>query len=239
MNSINRYLPFDSDWQMDSGERLAMTALLGHLRPKVSLEIGSKYGGSLAVLSRNSDRVVSLDVDPEVPARLARFQNVEFVIGDSRRTLPEVLTRLREEGAPLGFALVDGDHSAEGVRGDSAAFLRERPIAPLYVMMHDSFNPDVRRGILRAGWEACPFVHAFELDLVPGSMKGAPLRRELWGGFALAVLKPEDRTGPLSMGACADVGYRTLKTLSAHNLPVRRAMQIHQLFGGGGGRERS
>ena len=232
MSSIYEYLPYDSNWQMDPGERLAVAALLAHLRPKVSLEIGSKYGGSLAVLSRHSDRVISLDIDPEVPTRLARFTNVEFVIGDSRKTLPATLARLRAEKALLGFALVDGDHSAAGVRDDCRAFLAERPIAPLYVLMHDSFNPDVREGILAAGWESCPFVHAFELDLVPGSMKHPPLVRELWGGLGLAVLKPEDRKGPLEMGACSDVGYRTLKRLSVHNLPVRRAMQVGRLLTG-------
>jgi hypothetical protein len=225
METINRYLPFDSDWQMDPAERLALTALLDHLRPAVSVEIGSKYGGSLAVLSRYSQRVVSLDIDPEVPNRLARFQNVEFVIGDSRRTLPGVLGRLREQGAPLGFALVDGDHSADGVRDDCDAFLEKRPLSTLYVLMHDSSNPDVRRGILEAGWGRCPFVHAVEIDLVPGSMKDAPLTRELWGGFALAVLEPADRVGPLTVRASGDVGYRTLRALSFHNVVIRRLMQ--------------
>jgi len=230
MSSINRYLPFDSDWQMDPAERLALTGLLEHLRPELSVEIGSKYGGSLAVLSRYSKRVVSFDIDPEVPTRLSRFSNVEFVIGDSRKTLPEVLRRLRTEGSAVSFALVDGDHTADGVREDCRAFLAERPLSTLYVLMHDSLNPDVRRGIAGAGWEACPFVHALELDMVPGSMKGEPVSRELWGGFALAILEPQDRRGPLTVGTSGERGYRALWALSAHNVVVRRIMQLWKVL---------
>jgi hypothetical protein len=233
MSSINRYLPFDSEWQMDPAERLALTGLLEHRRPAFSVEIGSKYGGSLAVISKYSQRVISLDIDPDVPSRLARFENVDFVIGDSRRTLPEVLRRLRAEGSALGFALIDGDHSADGVREDCRAFLADRPLSTLYILMHDSLNPDVRRGILGAGWENCPFVHAFELDMVPGSMKGEPISRELWGGFALAILEPEQRRGPLTVGVSGDLGYRALWALSAHNVVVRRAMQLWSLLGRG------
>jgi hypothetical protein len=234
MGSINRYLPFDSEWQMDSGERLAVIALLEHLRPRLSLEVGSKHGGSLAVLSRYSQRVVSLDIDPEVPARLSRFPNVEFVIGDSRRTLPETLGRVAAGGEALSFALVDGDHTEEGVRADCAALIAQKPTTTLFVMMHDSFNPDVRRGILAAGWEASPWVQALELDAVPGSMKGAPLSRELWGGFAIAVLSPEPRAGKLSVEAGSDIGYRTLHAASAHRLLVRRVLQIGSLLRGKG-----
>ena len=91
-------------------------------------------------------------------------------------------------------------------------------------------------GIIAAGWETCPFVHAVELDLVPGTMKGAPLSRELWGGFALAILEPEERGGPLTIGAAGDIGYRTLWTLSAHNVAVRRVMQLWSVVGGRSGR---
>ena len=100
-------------WMMSPAEQIAMVYLLEHLRPKVAIEIGTRFGGSLQVLSRFCERVYSLDIDPEVPQRLqGRFSNVEFLIGPSDETLPRLLDRLQGEGAEVSFVLVDGDHSA-------------------------------------------------------------------------------------------------------------------------------
>jgi hypothetical protein len=231
MSSINNYLPFDSDseWQMNPAERLALVALLDFLRPRLSMEIGSKFGGSLAVLSHYSERVVSLDIDPTVPERLKRFDNVDFVIGDSRKTLPSVLQGLEETKEPLSFALIDGDHTAAGVRRDIESFLGYCPVKPLYILMHDSFNPDVRKGIKTAGWEDCAQVQALDLDFVPGVMIAErPLAREMWGGFALAVLGPDRRKGRLKTTAGAELVYRSSYPVSMHNLVFRRAMQVGQ-----------
>ncbi len=232
MNALNRFLPFDGNWQMDSGERLAMVALLEYIRPKCSLEIGSKFGGSLAVLSHYSQKVVSLDIDPTVAQRLAHFANARFVVGDSQQTLPGVLRELQGSDHPLEFALIDGDHSERGAREDCRRFLEVRPSSTLYIVIHDSFNPDVRRGILGVDWAGCPYVHAIDVDAVPGSMHGGDLHRQMWGGLALAVLKPEPRTGELALNRTADLGFRTLKPLSVHSLFVRRWTQLRRLLGG-------
>ena len=230
MSSINEFLPFDGNWQMDPAERLALVALLEFLRPRCSLEIGSKYGGSLAVLSNYSEKVYSLDIDPTVPERLGHFRNVEFAIGDSQKTLPAVLQSLQKANLPLEFALIDGDHSERGVREDCQRFLEVRPLTTLYILMHDSFNPDVRKGILSAGWRASPWVHAMDVDAVPGSMHDRPLHREMWGGFALAVLKHEQRVGDLETFSSANVGFRTLRPLSMHSLVFRRLTQLFRLL---------
>jgi len=49
-------------WQMESFERTGLIAVVGALRPAVAIEIGTHTGGSLAVLSRFSERVFSLDI---------------------------------------------------------------------------------------------------------------------------------------------------------------------------------
>src|SRR5713226_1893969 len=118
MGSVEHYLPFDSDWQMLPAERLALIALLDFVRPTCSLEIGSKYGGSLAVLSHYSKRVISLDVDATVPERLRHLSNAEFVVGRSQDTLPGILASLEQSRVQLEFALIDGDHATRGVRQD-------------------------------------------------------------------------------------------------------------------------
>jgi Cephalosporin hydroxylase len=184
-------------WMMSPSEQMAMIYLMEHVRPRVAIEIGTRFGGSLQVLSRHCERVYSLDIDPEVPERLAgRHANVEYLIGPSDRTLPTLVARLQEEGAEVGFVLVDGDHSADGVRKDIDNLLRFKPVVPMYIVMHDSFNPECRRGLREADWAGCPYVHAVELDLVAGCVNPAPaFGDEPWGGLALGVLRPEPRQG--------------------------------------------
>ena len=136
-----------SYWMMSPAEQMAMVYLLEHLRPRVGIEIGTQFGGSLQVLAKYCDRVFSLDIDPDIPRRLAgEHSNVEYVIGPSRETLPPLLQRLSAEKAEIGFILVDGDHSPSEVEADINNILAYRPVVPLYVLMHDSFNPYCRRG---------------------------------------------------------------------------------------------
>jgi hypothetical protein len=100
--------------------------------------------------------------------------------------------------------LVDGDHSAEGVRKDLENLLRYRPATPLFVVMHDSFNPECRRGLRTTNWVASPYVHAVELDFVPGTITASPsFLGQLWGGLALAYLKPQERRGHYWPPGCA------------------------------------
>lgn len=206
------------EWQMQPGEQTALVALLAGLRPKIAIEIGSRYGGSMQVLHRYADRVISLDIDPTCRERLGpQYPKSEFVTGDSKATFPPLMEKLAGERVEVGFVLIDGDHSAAGVRGDVRGLLGYRPACPLFVIMHDSFNPDVREGIRTAGWADNPHVHAVELDYIPGILTlDAEAYREMWGGFALAVLLPEPRSGELRVTARMDRTYQIVYRRSAH-----------------------
>jgi hypothetical protein len=208
----------DIEWQMQPGEQTALVALLAGLRPKVAIEIGSRYGGSMQVLAKYAERVISVDIDPTCKERLGpRFPNAEFVTGDSRETFPPLMTRLEQEGAEVGFVLIDGDHTAAGVQADVRGLLTYRPKCPLFVVMHDSFNPPVRQGIRSAPWASNPHVHAVELDFVHGVLTHDPeAYREMWGGLALAVLLPTPRPGPLTVTGRMDHQFRHLYKKSAH-----------------------
>jgi hypothetical protein len=193
---------FDLHWQMTNCERFALAGLLKRLQPKLSLEIGTYMGGSLQVLAQFSKAVISVDIDPTVATRLAgKFPNVEFRSGDSSHLLPDLVRELNASKRPVGFVLIDGDHSAEGVRRDIESLLELQPQQEVVFILHDSFNPACREGMRTANWAKSPFVHQVELDFIPGIYHYEAIDtaepRSMWGGFACAVLMPEKRTGPL------------------------------------------
>ena len=197
------------DWQMSPSEQIMIMYLVEHLRPRAAIEIGTRFGGSLQVLARHCGRVYSLDIDPEVKERLkGRFGNVEYLIGRSAETLPPLIDRLQRENTEVGFVLIDGDHSTDGVRRDIDNILRYKPSTTLYIIMHDSFNPVVRRGLRAANWSGCPYVHRVELDFVAGSVNSTPgFRGQLWGGLAIGILTPEPRSGDLEISAGSQLTY--------------------------------
>lgn len=210
-------------WMMSPAEQVALAFLLQQLRPKIAIEIGTRFGGSLQVLSHYCEHVYAIDIDQDVPKRLGgKFSNVDFLIGPSDEKLPPLLTRLGRERAPLEFALVDGDHSTNGVRKDIDHLMRFRPTVPLYIVMHDSFNPACREGLRQAQWASNPYVHVVELDFVPGTVNPAPaFRDQLWGGLALGVLLPHERTGRFEITARAEQTFKTVR--SAQESLLRRA----------------
>ncbi|MDE1149608.1 MAG: class I SAM-dependent methyltransferase [Azospirillaceae bacterium] len=190
-----------TNWQMLPSERMALTGLLARLRPKVALEIGIFYGGSLNLISQFAEQVWALDIDPQVTERFARPANVDIRIGDSNTMLASMLAELDGQGLTPDFVLLDADHSTEGVLRDLKVLLTIRPRAPMVILMHDSGNPACRQGMSSAPWASNPYVHDLDLDFVPGQMVagGAPGKYEVWGGFGLAYLRPEPRTNDLTI----------------------------------------
>lgn len=203
-------------WQMNNSERLALTTLLSRHIPQCSIEIGTYKGGSLSLISQFSKMVFSIDIDPTVSEKFSFFKNVTFLTGFSKVSLPLLLKSLDYEQVPVDFILVDGDHSAEGVKNDLNMVLSYIPKKPLFVMMHDSFNPECRRGMLEADWNKCPYIQWVDLDFVPGRVieNGSTTDGEMWGGLALAYLTPTIRVGPLIIEHSANTMYELIKTNS-------------------------
>ena len=196
-----------AEWQMSDSERLALTGLLSRHRPYCSVEVGTYRGGSLSLISQFSDMVFSIDIDPSVAQAFQSFRNVQFLTGQSSHLLPLLLNELSRSGIAVGFILIDGDHSPEGVKLDVGAVLDYVPGAPLFVALHDSFNPGCRGGMADAGWERSPYCHWVDLDFVPGRIveHGGPSHGELWGGLALAYFSPEKREGGLTVRRSANL----------------------------------
>jgi hypothetical protein len=138
---------------------------------------------------------------------------------------------LQSEAAGLGFVLVDCDHSREGVRRDIDALMAWRPTIPLFIVMHDSFNPECRAGLRTANWSANGYVEYVELDFVAGSVSPTPqFRGELWGGLAVAKLAATPRPGPLEIVARAEMtfarAYRQPSQPSIATRVLRKAARV-------------
>jgi 2-polyprenyl-3-methyl-5-hydroxy-6-metoxy-1,4-benzoquinol methylase len=181
-------------WQMKFGDRCALEGLLSFLKPGLSIEIGTAEGGSLHRLAEHSREIHSFDIVPGVADLKERFSNVEFHIGDSATLLPELLTSLADAGRNVDFALVDGDHSAEGVQRDARALLDSEACRETVIVFHDAANDHVRAGLDALELAGHPKVALSLLDFVPGYVvENGPRRFEIWNGLALVVL--DDRRG--------------------------------------------
>lgn len=205
------------NWQMMPWERIALTGILSRLRPKFALEIGVYYGGSLSLTSQFAEKIVAVDIDPEVQTRFKIPDNVDLRIGNSVTLVPKILRELSNNGSPLNFVLIDADHSAQGVKRDIELVLEYKPIEPMLVAIHDSGNPNCRAGILAADWSKSPYVHSVECDFVPGQVIEHAVKDgkgEVWGGLALAFLSPVPRSGNLVIGQAARTSVEWIQRLS-------------------------
>jgi cephalosporin hydroxylase len=191
-------------WQMSNADRLAISGVLARIQPKTSIEVGCYKGGSLQVITHYSDKVYSLDIDPDVKQLSSKFKQVDFRIGPSFETLPRLVSELNDKLESVDFVLIDGDHSADGVCADINALMNLNIDSRMVILMHDPFNPDCRRGIRTADWEKNPYVHYVELDFTTGNFH--PIAHDtasagsMWGGLACAILEPWKRTGDLVIG---------------------------------------
>jgi hypothetical protein len=177
-----------SPWQMSYGERAAMEGVLAQIRPSLALEIGTAEGGSLRRIAAYSQEVHSFDLVPP-DAEVSDLPNVTFHTGDSHALLPQALADLAAAGRLVDFVLIDGDHTADGVQQDLEHILSSPALERAIVLLHDTMNQDVRRGIERVNIAEHPKVALVDLDLVPGSLsRREPYRLQMWGGLGMFVV---------------------------------------------------
>ena len=218
-------------WQMTRCEKYAFAALLDTAHPEVAIEIGTYKGGSLYQISRNAEIVHSVDISPDCRELLGHhFNNVEFHTGKSAELIPEILQKIKQQGGNLGFVLIDGDHTTEGVRADINAILKVVPTVPLYIVFHDSFNPPARQGILLANWNESEYVHYVEVDFIPGVYHfeafDTAAARSMYGGLAVALMLPEKRQGDLIIHQSQKGLFDTVFPHSCHSSLINRPGQI-------------
>ena len=207
---------------MTFGERAALAGLVADVAPALAVEIGRAEGGSLACLAEHAGEVHSLDlVEPqgEVPA------NVRAHTGDSKRILPALLSELAVVGRNVDLVLVDGDHSAAGVRADLENLLASPAIGRTLIVLHDTMNDVVRRGITEVGLAEADGVVYANLDLVPGFVAASgKFAGERWGGLGLVVVDREG--GPWREGVYEDLHHDQHELLSGRGGPAPGAAQL-------------
>lgn len=204
------------NWQMNHSERLGLTGLLSRINPQCSIEIGTYKGGSLSLISQYSQMVFSIDIDPSIPDKFSFFKNVSFFTGPSSEILPLLLNELDDAGIPVEFILIDGDHSAEGIKKDIACLHNYIPKKPMFVVLHDGFNPECRRGMLEAEWHKSPYVHWVDLDFIPGRIieHGGGGDGEMWGGLGAAFFSPQRRDRELIINTSSQMMFETIRVHS-------------------------
>jgi predicted O-methyltransferase YrrM len=207
---------YDLNWQMSQSERFCLITLLEKIKPEIAIEIGTSNGGSLQVISKYAKKVYAIDIDPTVIDRLgSKFKNVEFLIGDSKIIIPKLITELQENNKSIEFALIDGDHSSRGVQLDIENILKYVPLKSLTIIMHDSFNPKCRKGMLAPSYNEYKHVHYVEIDYISGGFI-LNNNREMWGGFGKIILLAKARSEQLKIGQSQKELFRIAYLYSIH-----------------------
>jgi hypothetical protein len=131
------------------------------------VEIGTAQGGSLRRIAAHSDEVHSFDLVPP-PDDVARLENVSFHTGDSHELVSQYMAQTAADARSVDFVLIDGEHSADGVRQGIVDVLGSDAVTCAVIVLHDTSSPDVRRGIEAARVAEHQKLALFEPDLVPG-----------------------------------------------------------------------
>ena len=138
---------------MTMSERVLLYGLIAGLRPRRCLEIGTFKGGSALIITAALDdlgdgRLACVDPEPKVlPEHWATIAHrATLFAATSPAILPEAS---RTVGGKFDFALIDGDHSTEGVMRDIEGTL---PLLEdhAYLLFHDAHNAETAEGIDRA-----------------------------------------------------------------------------------------
>ena len=175
--------------QMSFGERAALEGVLAQVRPELALELGTAEGGSLRRIAAHSPEVHSIDLDHgTLRSRETLPGHVTLHTGSTADLLPSLLRSFEATERNLDFALIDGDHSFDGARGDIEAVLRSPVTRRTVILIHDSMNAEVRAAIESVGLDRYEKVVYHELDFVPGYIyaRGAA-PNSVWGGLALVL----------------------------------------------------
>jgi predicted O-methyltransferase YrrM len=80
---------------------------------KIAVEIGSYDGGCLHAYIKLFEKVISIDLESR-----SRLPEVDYIIGDSKKTLTSLKEIIGGKNTKIDFLMIDGDHTYNGVKAD-------------------------------------------------------------------------------------------------------------------------
>lgn len=181
-------LPEETSW-MTPTERILLFSLVLSLRPKWYLEIGTFRGGSALIANaamnaslNREGRLILVDPNPQIaPEHWSLLSARSTLIAEpspgALRSLP------REAVGKVDFALIDGDHSYQGVLQDAKGVLSVMRPGGL-IVFHDSFFSEVKQAIDRFVLDASSCVTDYGLlskEFVSQALEDG--RQVRWGGL--------------------------------------------------------
>ncbi len=140
----------DAPVHMLPSERVLLYSMAFGLRPERCLEIGTLHGGSAMITVAALDdigrgRLVCVDPEPQVSPEV--WAGIEHRATLLQGTSPEILPEAQQTaGGPFELALIDGDHSHDGVVRDVVAVMDVLADGG-HMLMHDAHYAEVREGI--------------------------------------------------------------------------------------------
>lgn len=179
--------------QMLMPEKVLLYGLVFALKPRCCLEIGTFRGGSAAVICAAMDdngwgQLVCVDPEPQLEPEIGRqiAHRATVIAGASPQVLPRARRAVPE---PFTFALIDGDHSKQGVLRDIEGTL-EQLADEAHLLFHDSHYFEVAEAIDEALVRHAGMLldcGTLSTTCKPESAEGSGVedRQVVWGGLRL------------------------------------------------------
>ncbi|MBK7893582.1 MAG: class I SAM-dependent methyltransferase [Candidatus Promineifilaceae bacterium] len=186
----------DAPVWMTRAERLLMYTLAFTLRPSRYLEIGTFQGGSALVVGAALDALQSesqmVCVDPKWNVAPENWEKIKhratFIEGYSPDVLPKAVEAAKGK---FDLVLIDGDHTYKGVLRDARGVL-PHITKNAYILFHDSYFPDVARGLNQfANENAHQLVDFGTLtrEITVHENEDNPNQKTRWGGLRMMQMR--------------------------------------------------
>lgn len=143
---------FDNPSEMTIAERFFLYALVRGIRPKRVLEIGTRHGGSAAIITKAMEDIdtgilIGLDPSPEITVSQEQFYGRFHLIA---KPSPEATAEASSAANGLfDLVFIDGIHIYEQVKKDIEGCLPYIAIDG-YILLHDALNFGVSEAIRHA-----------------------------------------------------------------------------------------
>jgi predicted O-methyltransferase YrrM len=140
----------DAPVHMLPPERVLLYSTIFGVRPERCLEIGTLHGGSAMITVAALDDIGAgklICIDPEPQVTDETWKKVEHRATLLKGFSPEILAEAeRTAGGKFEVALIDGDHTRDGVIRDLVGVMEVLADGG-YMLMHDAHYGEVREGI--------------------------------------------------------------------------------------------